>query len=282
MNDNLKNWLKDLKKIDQLIQQRQKYESIASSSFEDYLDQHNLKMPVKKELKQLPDYPRATYIGYAILAIFFIIIGVVFLALMEFFSSIVSIFCGIVFILVGILCLIGAKKDSAYYDETMMNIENITNYNNDAEDFNENQYDELLSCYNKSREKLLMEYEKIFPNAKNELEIIYGELDKLKDVLHHKYYPNIKDLIDIVEEGRADSKKEAISVLLDDINRWQQQQEQIEHNKRMEEYAEMQTQIQAELAQAQAEAAYRQANAAEESARNTEEMRKEIEKSFRK
>ena len=265
MDNTLKEWVSNLKELSGLFSERQKLEHEIDDGLTKLLKEKNVVKPVKKNLEAAvkPDPPSSSKgIGMIciILSPITFILGLILTIAFDSVFSIISSCClTVLFLLVGI----NVVKKNNTYDLEFAKYERIQKSNETKRKWNEEAYPALLKDYEENCIKCSELHKQKCENKLMRIDEINNSINELGDCLHSKYYGDINSIIEIVEEGRADSKKEAINVLIDDKLKLKQHMEQIAHNKAMEEFAEAQTQMQAEVAQMQAAAAYSQARAAD-------------------
>ena len=190
----------------------------------------------------------------------------------------------ILFILLVLINVIYSK----YMNEKNSIIDIIDNCNKIVElniknkEFNDNKYPELVKKYNEDIAayenrviELKQEYAKMYADADKEIDRLNNELQLFEDIISKRYFSRAKDLAEIIEDGRADSLKEALNILKSDDDAAEllaeqkrkndimredlerQREAEKEHNRQMERYAEQQARAaedEARAAQAQAEA----------------------------
>ena len=140
--------------------------------------------------------------------------------------------------------------------------------------YNKTEYPVLLEKHKKEAEVLHPQYLKTRQQARDRLGVLVEQMEQEKPILVEKYHNDIKDIITIIEEGRAQTLAEAINVLISDQNakkiiaeqekrtqiakkqaelERQQQYEAERHNKVMEAKAQEQINLQKKQMEQQAQ-----------------------------
>lgn len=137
-------------------------------------------------------------------------------------KNIMSILLLLPFALIGIWFLTDAIKGKKQLDHIKAT---VTKFREEAKEkdeknqlFNDTEYPELLKAYEQEVQRLkpvYAEMKKSAPQRINELEV---EMEQDGPVLAKKYHGDIKEIIGIIDDGRATSLPEAINVLIADKN----------------------------------------------------------------
>ena len=117
------------------------------------------------------------------------------------------------------------------------------------EAFNKNEYPKLLEAYNKEVIRLKPEYERLQKEARQVYPQIEAYLNENKNVLSEKFYDDIDQIIEILDDGRANSLSEAINIRISDkqaeeLIREQMRQTEIQRESAERQEAEMKKQRQ--------------------------------------
>ncbi len=185
-----------------------------------------------------------------------------------FTGNIIGLFVILPFALVGFWFKTGAKKG----EEKLVEVNSIiTNGRKRAkkEDeenriFNETEYPELLKAYNIEVERLKPLYVEMHNAAQAKLDALEEEMERDGHILAQKYHDDIEDIIEIIDNGRANSLSEAINILISDQNAERLLREQRRQNE-----------IQAQAAEMQRREMERHNRAMEENAREQLEMQRD-------
>ena len=202
---------------------------------------------------------------------------------------------GILIFIVAVIIIIFNRYYSKYINEKNLLIDAIDKCNKVIElnvkskEYNDIKYPELEKKYQddskeyeKKVEELKIEYREKINNADKEINKLNDELKLLEGTISTRYFSRAKDLAEIIEDGRADSLKEALNIMKSDDDAAELLAEQKRKNDIMQE--EMERQREAEeahnrqmerYAEQQARAAEDEARAAQEQARAIEEGNKQ-------
>lgn len=107
-------------------------------------------------------------------------------------------------------------------------------------EFNKSEYPKLLEAYNQEVIRLKAEYERLQNEAKQVYPQIQSYLDKNKDVISEKFYDDIDQIIEIIDDGRANSLAEAINIRISDKQAEELIREQMKQTEIQKEAAERQ------------------------------------------
>ncbi len=106
--------------------------------------------------------------------------------------------------------------------------------------FNDTEYPELLKAYKKEVERLKPLYTEMRNSARARLVELEEEMAQAEHILAEKYYGDIKEIIEIIDDGRATSFPDAINILISDQNARKLLDEQMRQNEIQAQAAEMQ------------------------------------------
>lgn len=117
------------------------------------------------------------------------------------------------------------------------------------EEFNKNEYPKLLEAYNQEVIRLKPEYERLQKEARQLYPQIQSYLKENKDILSEKFYDDIDHIIEILDDGRANSLAEAINIRISDkqaeeLIREQMRQTELQKEAAARQEAEMKRQRQ--------------------------------------
>lgn len=131
--------------------------------------------------------------------------------------------------------------------------------------FNKVEYPVLLEKHQKEAEILQPRYIETRQQARDRLSVLIEQMEQEKPILVEKYHANIKEIITIIEDGRAQTLAEAINIMISDQNtkrliaeqkkrtriaqeraelEREQQEEAERHNRAMEQKAQEQIKLQ--------------------------------------
>ncbi len=108
------------------------------------------------------------------------------------------------------------------------------------EEFNKNEYPKLLEAYNQEVLRLKPEYQRMQNEAKQLYPQIQSYLKENKDILSEKFYDDIDQIIEILDDGRANSLAEAINIRISDKQAEELIREQMRQTELQREAAERQ------------------------------------------
>lgn len=174
-----------------------------------------------------------------------ILIGCGVAAVVNLFTSgIMGILLLLPFVLIGVWFASDAKKGKKELAEINSIITNVRakakNEDEENQRFNDTEYPELLSAYKKEVERLKPLYAEMRNSAREKLAELVDEMEQEEHILAEKYYGDIKKIIEIIDDGRANSLPEAINILISDQNAQKLLNEQIRQNEIQAQAAEMQ------------------------------------------
>ena len=106
--------------------------------------------------------------------------------------------------------------------------------------FNDTEYPELLKAYKKEVERLKPLYAEMRNSARVKLVELVDKMEQEEHILAEKYYGDIKNIIEIIDDGRATSLTDAINILISDQNARKLLEEQMRQNEIQAQAAEMQ------------------------------------------
>ena len=109
--------------------------------------------------------------------------------------------------------------------------------------YNESEYVELINAYNRERERLRKIYEKGYPEAELTLNELNSVLAEREPILSPKYHKEIKRIIDVLKDDRAQTLSEAINVSLADVQAERLLDEQQKQTRIQEENARRQREL---------------------------------------
>lgn len=246
MNENLNEIYESLKELASLLEEKNKIESFAKMTKAQYLKKHiKIKEPKMKPIKKVvipqepskPDINKPlVYTASAICGIASFVGGC---ALAIFGGA--TAFGVIGAIVGGTTCIVAPssiiqKKETEYneaynnYKQKLVDVQKLTATNKKNEDYNKT-YPELMQEYNDTVKKYELKYAEESASYKEKLDEINVKLEEYAELISPKYYQNIDEIITIIEDGRADSIKEALNIFVADSKQNELIKEQREANR---------------------------------------------------
>ncbi len=220
MDLTLKETCKNLRKLSNGLRVKKECEAFLRQTEEGYIK--NSLMIEKPVLKQIEttiepikpnslkyiittaiiDIPLSIIMGYAMLGAYFDIIMFSLYLLMI----LLPIACGAWLYYDKIK---GYKEDLQKYKETLEKNLNTDKYNSD-------EYPELLKKYNEEFLRCKESFAQKCVECREKLDTVEKEIANYDGIISPKFYNNINDIVTIIEDGRADSLKEALNIFVSD------------------------------------------------------------------
>lgn len=232
--------------LSKLLKEKNNIEKVANISKEEYVKKHvKIKKPVKKPIKEVvipqePEKPNQnkTLITTASL-VGGIVAGVGAVVLSAVGGPGIIAAAGVIaaeaaFVVPSALKM--QKKENQYnqaYEEYKKNLKKtnkIIASNKKNEEYN-NTYQELLQQYTTAVKKCESKYDEENALSKEKIGEINARLQEYEGMISPKYYQNIGEIITIIEDGRADSIKEALNIFISDSKQNELIKEQREANR---------------------------------------------------
>lgn len=283
-----------LKKLKDLLDKKNETKQLLGNLDKLVDEKYDLKKPLPPKTPKKPDVPQKPFESYPTAPKKYIfetlgrqVLMFSFLAILTLSSFALLGFLGILMLLVDGILICGQYITTKSYATRLKKYEDLLRKNKKYEEdyvaYNEKvkMYNKELIVLRKKKEEYSKEFEiykeehdknycveekKIKENLKNLDELICRYNDDLSD----KFHSDVARIIEIIEDGRADSLKEALNILISDkkqdeliLAQKQYSEEKLaierERSRQMEMYAAQQTYV----LQKQAEQAKRQADAIE-------------------
>lgn len=230
-----------------LLKEKNKIEKVAGMTKDEYVKKHvKVKKPEKKPIKEvvIPQEPEKPNKNLTLGSVLVIVGGVVAgagavgLSLVAGFSTIVTFAASIAIEAAAVVppILKIQKKENQYnqaYEEYKKNLKKANKTiaaNKKNEEYN-NTYPELMKQYTDTVNKYELKYEEESTSSKERLDEINVKLKEYEGLISPKYYQNINEIITIIEDGRADSIKEALNIFISDSKQNELIKEQREANR---------------------------------------------------
>ncbi len=256
--ENLKDTRKKLQLLSAQIDQKNMLEQFLQTTEEEYIQSESsvskpqlrsetvsseVEVLIVDEIKKLEIIKKNTRIKN--IASWPILIGSGLVAIMNLITgNIMTIFLLLPFIIIGIWFAKDAKagKQQIAIREAAIADGLAKAKKMDAENkqFNDTEYPKLLKAYEQEVKRLKPLYAEMRQDAKIKLAEVEEQIEQGNPIIGKKYYNNIKQIIEIIDDGRATSLPEAINILISDQNAQKLLNEQIRQNEIQAQAAEMQ------------------------------------------
>lgn len=230
-----------------LLKEKNKIEKVAGMTKDEYVKKHvKVKKPVKKPIKEvvIPQEPEKPNQNKTLITTVSLVggivagLGVVGLSIVGGLGPIVAM-AGMIateaaFVVPPALKM--QKKENQYnqaYEEYQKNLKKVNKTiaaNKKNEEYN-NTYPELMKQYTDTVKKYELKYDEESTSSKERLDEINDRLKEYEGLISPKYYQNINEIITIIEDGRADSIKEALNIFISDSKQNELIKEQREANR---------------------------------------------------
>lgn len=230
-----------------LLKEKNKIEKVAGMTKDEYVKKHvKVKKPVKKPIKEvvIPQEPEKPNQNKTLITTVSLVggivagLGVVGLSIVGGLGPIVAM-AGMIateaaFVVPPALKM--QKKENQYnqaYEEYQKNLKKVNKTiatNKKNEEYN-NTYPELMKQYTDTVKKYELKYDEESTSSKERLDEINDRLKEYEGLISTKYYQNINEIITIIEDGRADSIKEALNIFISDSKQNELIKEQREANR---------------------------------------------------
>lgn len=283
MSQNIGEICEQLKLFSEMIKDKNKYEKIINTSKKSYLKKEvKIKKPKLKIIKEVelpreperPNIKKGLVSGVSIAAGSAAIFGVIVLSVVGGLGSAFAVIVGVAaeMTCIAVPSMIVSKKETAYkvaeekYQSDLKKAKKLAETNKKNKEYNAN-YQELMEQYETEVKAVTEEYEKEQEVAKIKLNEITEKISAYEGIISPKFHNNIDDIITIIEDGRADSIKEAINIFISDSKQNELIEEQRKRNKIAEQKMENEmyhNMVMANEARRQADVAERQLRAMKE------------------
>lgn len=244
MDMELKELCEKLKQLSKSIKMKAACENFFKYSEDEYVEENvQTKKPVLKQMEPIAEPKKPAFTKkqtYILLVIGFLcMIMQIPLVFISDFAEVMYIgirpfiLPALSFIIIISSLVLGAKVN--IYEEKIKKYNDIIIQNKKNEEEN-NHYPELLKRYEEDIINCKNVYKKKCLEKKKLMQEAEKEIEKFGDIINPKFYPNIDDIIEILEDGRADSLKEAINIFVSDSI----QKELVKEQQKMNEITEQQ------------------------------------------
>ena len=192
---------------------------ITQQEYIDLREKEPEKKPIKKERRPIKTFiPKIVTNSLLFLSLAFAgmtCIAGISTAFFPFVSMPVLAFC-----LISLLISFGLSSlligEILYSHFAKKKYEETKKINDENREFNEKQYPKLKERYERAKNKLSLEYEKISKEAKEHIDLIEAYLKEHRGVINKKYYQDIDRIITVLDEQRATRLSDAINLVLRD------------------------------------------------------------------
>lgn len=163
-------------------------------------------------------------------------------------------------------------QTNLYIEEDNKNIEN---YNNSIYPKKLSKYQEECKDYDEKKDSLIKEYNDNLSKIDKDIDKLNTEINGYKDLISPKYMSDIPSIISILEDGRADSLKDALNLMISDKRAEELFNEQKRKNDILEDDLQQQRLEQARANREMASIARQQADEQARANRESERLAKE-------
>ncbi len=181
-------------------------------------------------------------ISWVIPNVFFMIKGIFDFSLLI--SSAVPLALTLPFFIIALSLYKNGKREKQDIINQLKDMENsrieAKRLDEENERYNRNEYPSLLETYNAEVGRLIPLYIQTRDEAQLKLDELNAQMAREEAVLAEKYHPYVRDIIEIIEDGRASTLAEAINVLIADQNAERLLAEQMRQTRIQEEAAKRQ------------------------------------------